>query len=179
MKSDDAESRGCAAEIRLATEDDLPAINEIYNHCVLHSTCTYQESQEPMEARRQWFAMHDARHPVTVAEMNGRMVGWGALSAYHARAAYRNTVENSVYVHREYYRQGIGSLILRDLIGRGRAIGYHAIIASIDAEQTASIALHGKFGFEEVGHFKQVGFKFGRWLDVIYLELLMGGVTAA
>jgi phosphinothricin acetyltransferase len=161
------------AAIRLARVDDLPAINDIYNHNVLHSTCTYQEAPEPMEARRQWFAQHGARHPVTVAEMSGRVVGWGALSAYHARAAYRNTVEDSVYVDREYYRQGIGSLILRDLITRARAIGYHAIIASIDAEQTASVALHAKFAFEEVGHFKQVGFKFGRWLGVVYLELLL------
>ena len=173
MQSGDAASQGRRAEIRLATADDLPAINEIYNHCVLHSSCTYQEAPEPMEGRRQWFARHDAAHPVTVAEMGGRVVGWGALSAYHARAAYRNTVENSVYVDHEFYRQGIGSLILRDLISRGRAIGYHAIIASIDAGQTASIALHARFAFEEVGHFKQVGFKFGSWLDVVYLELLL------
>ncbi|MGD0770798.1 MAG: N-acetyltransferase family protein [Tepidisphaeraceae bacterium] len=173
MQSGDTASGGCGASIRLATADDLLAVNEIYNHCVLHSNCTYQETPEPMEGRRQWFAMHDARHPVTVAEMNRRVVGWGALSAYHARAAYRNTVENSVYVHREFYRQGIGSLILRDLIIRARALGYHAIIASIDAGQTASIALHARFAFEEVGHFKQVGFKFGSWLDVVYLELLL------
>jgi phosphinothricin acetyltransferase len=172
MQSGDTASGGCKAEIRLATADDLLAINEIYNHCVLHSNCTYQEEPEPMEGRRQWFARHGAAHPVTVAEMNGRVVGWGALSAYHARAAYRNTVENSVYVHHQFYRQGIGSLILRDLISRARTIGHRAIIASIDAEQTASIALHAKLGFEEVGHFKQVGFKFGRWLDVIYMELL-------
>ncbi len=161
------------AAIRLAKADDLLAINDIYNHNVLHSTCTYQEMPEPIEERRQWFSKHGKAHPVTVAQIHGRIVGWGALSAYHARAAYRNTVENSVYVHHEHHRQGIGSLILQDLITRGRAIGHHAIIASIDAEQTASIALHAKFAFREVGHFKQVGFKFERWLDVVYMELML------
>jgi phosphinothricin acetyltransferase len=162
-----------AVEIRIARADDLQAINDIYNHYVFHSTCTYQETAEPMEARQAWFARRGAAHPVTVAEIDGKVVGWGALSPYHARSAYRNTVENSVYLHPEFNRRGIGSMILRDLIERSRAIGHRAIIAGIDAEQAGSVALHEKFGFEKVGHFKQVGFKFGRWLDVIYMELLL------
>ena len=159
--------------IRLANSADLVAINDIYNHFVLHSTCTYQEMPEPMEGRKSWFEKHGARHPVTVAEIDGQIVGWGSLSAYHARSAYRNTVENSVYVHHEFHRRGIGGVILADLIERARAIGHRAIIAGIDADQAASVALHRKFGFEEVGHLKQVGFKFERWLDVIYMELLL------
>jgi L-amino acid N-acyltransferase YncA len=162
-----------AVAIRLAVAADLPTINDIYNHYVLHSTCTYQETPEPLEARREWFAKHGPAHPVTVAEIDGKIVGWGSLSAYHARSAYRNTVESSVYLHHEFLRRGIGSAILEDLIGRARAIGHHAIVAGADAEQSASVALHLKFGFETVGHFKQLGFKFGRWLDVIYMELLL------
>jgi L-amino acid N-acyltransferase YncA len=82
-------------------------------------------------------------------------------------------VENSIYVHHDYHRRGVGSVLLQELITRARAFGYHAIVAGIDGEQTASAALHTKFGFQKAGHLKQVGFKFGRWLDVIYMELLL------
>src|SRR5262245_9700343 len=162
-----------AVTIRPATEPDLTAINDIYNHYVLHSTCTYQEELEPIEGRRRWFSHHGAQHPVTVAELDGRVVGWGSLSSYHARSAYRRTVENSVYGHHEFPRRGIGSVMLQDLIGRARTLGHRAIIAGIDADQKASVALHSRFEFQHVGHLKQVGFKFGRWLDVIYMELLL------
>jgi len=162
-----------ALKIRIATADDLVAINDIYNHYVSHSTCTYQEAAEPMESRRQWFDKHGQGHPVTVAEIDGKVVGWGSLSPYHARSAYRFTVENSVYVHHEFHRRGIGAAILRDLIERARANGHRAIIAGIDGEQLASVGIHEKFGFEKVGHLKRIGFKFGRWLDVIYMELLI------
>ena len=164
-----------APVIRLACPDDLDAINAIYNHYVLHCTCTYQETPEPIASRREWFAAHGAAHPVTVAELNGHVVGWGSLSAYHARSAYRYTVENSVYVDQAQHGRGIGSALLRDLIERARALGHHAIIAGIDATQTASLALHAKYGFVQVGHLREVGFKFCRWLDVIYMELRLDG----
>jgi L-amino acid N-acyltransferase YncA len=159
--------------LRPATEADLVAINDIYNHYVLHSTCTYQEELETLEGRRQWFQHHGKDHPVIVAVADGKVVGWGSLSAYHVRSAYRRTVENSVYVHHEQHRRGIGSLLLRELIQRARQLGHHAIIAGIDAEQTASVAIHTKFGFKKVGHLEQIGYKFNRWLDVIYMELLL------
>ena len=159
--------------IRPATEAALVAINDIYNHYVLHSTCTYQGELETMDGRREWFAKHGPTQPVTVALFEGRVVGWGSLSPYHSRCAYRHTVENSVYVHPEHHRRGIGSALLGDLIERARTIGHRVIIAAIDADQTASVAIHVKFGFREVGHFEQVGNKFGRWLDVIYMELLL------
>jgi phosphinothricin acetyltransferase len=157
--------------IRPAIKSDLVTINDIYNHYVLHSTCTYQEEPEPFEARQQWFLHHGDNHPVLVAETHGNVLGWGALSPYHARSAYRHTVENSVYVHHQQHRHGIGSLLLQDLIQRARGLGHRVIIAGIDADQPASVALHAKFQFEKVGHLKQVGFKFGRWLDVIYMQL--------
>jgi phosphinothricin acetyltransferase len=162
-----------AVTIRPAIESDLVAINSIYNHYVLQSTCTYQEEPESLDGRRRWFDHHGDKHPVIVAEADAQVVGWGSLSAYHARSAYRRTVENSVYVHHEHHRRGIGSLLLQELIIRARSVGHHAIIAGIDGEQTASVALHARFRFEKVGHFKQVGFKFGRWLDVIYMELVL------
>lgn len=159
--------------IRPALESDLKAINDIYNHYVVHSTCTYQEDLEPLEGRHHWFTHHGTKHPVTVAVENNEVVGWGSLSAYHTRSAYRRTVENSVYVHHEHHRRGVGSLLLKDLIVRARLLGHRVIIAAIDADQPASIALHAKFKFQDVGHFKQVGHKFGRWLDVVYMELLL------
>ena len=163
-------------KLREARADDLDAINAIYNHYVQHSTCTYQETPESIEGRREWFARHGSPHPVIVAEIDGRVVGWGSLSAYHSRCAYRHTVEDSVYVAVPFHGRSIGSTLLADLIERGRALGHHAVIAVIDADQPASIALHAKFGFEPVGRFRQVGFKFDRWLDVVYMELLLTGM---
>jgi L-amino acid N-acyltransferase len=159
--------------LRVATRADLKVINDIYNHYVLHSTCTYQETPEPLKGRQKWFAHHGTKHPITVAVEANQVIGWGSLSAYHARSAYRRTVENSVYVHHDHHGRGIGSLLLKDLIARARKAGHRAIIAAIDAEQPASTALHSKFAFKKVGHFKKVGFKFGRWLDVVYMELLL------
>ena len=160
--------------LRPAAAADVEAINILYNHYVQVSTCTYQEEPETMESRQQWFENHRPEiHPIIVAVSNGRVVGWGSLSTYHSRCAYRNTAEISVYVHHELHRLGIGSAILNDLILRARAIGYHAIIAAIDGEQKASITMHTRFGFTEVGHFQEVGFKFGRWLDVIYMERIL------
>src|SRR5215831_12198584 len=134
-----------AVAVRAAGEADLPAINDIYNHYVQHSTCTYQEEPETLEDRRNWFHHHGSSHPVIVAEADGRVVGWGSLSSYHARSAYRRTVENSVYVHHEQHRRGIGSVLLQDLIVRARALGHRAIIAGIDSDQKGSVALHAKF----------------------------------
>ena len=160
-------------QIRLAADSDLVAINDIYNHYVLHSTCTYQEELESIESRRKWFADHDPAHPVTVAVVADRVVGWGSLSRYHPRSAYRNTVEDSIYIDQQMHRRGIGSAILADLIARASASGHHTIIGGADAEQLASLALHARFGFEKIAHLREVGFKFGRWLDVIYMQLML------
>jgi L-amino acid N-acyltransferase len=159
--------------LRPATVADLDAINAIYNYYVHRSTCTYQTEDETAAERRTWFDHHGPRHPVVVALMDGEVVGWGSLSAFRARAAYRHTVENSVYVRQDVLRRGIGGVILKDLIRRAREIGYHTVIASIDGEQTGSIAIHAKHGFVEVAHMKEVGFKFDRWLDVFYMQLML------
>jgi L-amino acid N-acyltransferase len=151
----------------------LVAINDIYNYYVVNSTCTYQEEPELIEDRRRWFQHHRDKHPVIVAKEGIRVVAWGSLSAYHPRSAYQRTVENSVYVHHEYRRHGLGSLLLGELIKLARKFGHYAIIAAIDGEQEGSVALHTKFGFKHVGRFKKIGYKFGRWLDVIYMELML------
>src|SRR5688572_28829250 len=127
------ESRTMEMRVRAAAPSDLGAINDIYNHYVLHSTSTYQEEPGSLESRRAWFDRHDPRHPITVAELDGRVVGWGALSPFHARSAYRFTVENSVYVDHQHHRRGIGNSILADLIVRAQVLGHRTIIAGIDA----------------------------------------------
>jgi len=162
-----------AADIRLATSADLSAINEIYNYYVPRSTCTYQTEPATERERSQWFVAHGPKHPVTVAVRDGEIVGWGSLSRFHPRAAYGLTVENSVYVRHDRQRQGLGKLLLQDLIDRARALGHHTIIAGIDTEQLASVALHEKFNFRKVAHLREVGFKFDRWLDVVYLQLML------
>ena len=159
--------------IRRATANDLPVINQIYNHYVLYSTCTYQEEPSTAEERAAWFAAHDPSHPITVAERDAEVVGWGSLSKFHARSAYGHTVENSVYVRHDCHRQGIGSALLGDLIERGKAVGHHTIMALIDREQRGSVAVHEKFGFVEVARLREVGLKFGRWLDVVYMQRML------
>ena len=160
-------------QIRLATFDDLAAINDIYNHYVHTSTCTYQEEPDTLASRTAWLAAHGAKHPVTVATFNGEVVGWGSLSPFRSRAAYRFSVEDAVYVHRDYHRRGIGRALLADLVVRAREQGHHSILAAIDDEQPASIALHAALGFEQVAFLKEVGYKFNRWLHVHYMQLLL------
>jgi phosphinothricin acetyltransferase len=98
------------------------------------------------------------------------VVGWGSLSGYRERSAYRFTCENSVYVRHDLHGRGIGSALLTDLIERATLLDYRSIIAGIDGEQTASIALHAKFGFVDCGRQVKVGFKFERWLDVVFMQ---------
>ncbi len=159
--------------IRIATPADLPAINAIYNHYVACSTCTYQVEPSTDQERRQWYDAHDGLHPITVAEVDGQVVAWGSLSRFHPRAAYDRTVEDSLYVHHEWQRKGFGRAVLEDLISRARELGHHTVIAIISADQIASVAIHRALGFETVGDMKEVGFKFGRWLDIVYMQLML------
>lgn len=156
--------------LREATAADLDRINAIYNFYVERSTCTYQEEPTTADERRAWFDGHGPLHPVIVAESAGQVIGWGALSPFHPRSAYRFTVENSVYVDDAWRGRGVGGLLLDDLMARARAIGHHSIVALIDADQPASLALHARRGFEPVGRLSEVGFKFSRWLDVVYMQ---------
>lgn len=159
--------------LRDATPQDLPAINAIYNYYVLHSTATYQMEPETDEARRAWFVAHDPKHPVIVATENEQVVGWGSLNPFHRRIAYRHTVENSVYIRHDRLRRGIGRMVLDELVRRARAIGHHTILASISADQAPSIELHLRAGFVETAHLREVGNKYGPWLDVVYLQLML------
>ncbi len=159
---------------RAATTDDLPAILDIYNDAVLHTTATYDYEPRTLAHRAAWFEDHvKHNYPVFIAEDEaGRVVGWSSLNRYHERMGYRFTSENSVYVAADQRGRGVGKLLVAPLIDAAQTLGLHAILAGIDSENDVSVRLHARFGFEKVAHFKQVGFKFGRWLDVIYMERL-------
>jgi L-amino acid N-acyltransferase len=162
-------------QVRPATRDDLESILAIYNDAVLNTTASYDYEPRTMKHRVGWFEEHQQQQlPIFVAvDPGGPIVGWSSLSRYHDRQGYRFTVENSVYVDAKHRGRGVGKLLLAPLIDSARALGLHTIIAVIDAENEASIRLHARFEFVEVGHFKQVGFKFNRWLDVIYMQRLL------
>lgn len=164
-------------DVRQATVDDLEAINHIYNYYVLESTATYAVEPESMENRKSWFLNHTSRHPVIVAAFSGRVLGWGSLSQYHSRCAYSQTVENSIYVHHEWHRRGIGRRLLQALISLACIHRHHTIVALISADQTASIALHQSLGFQVAGRLREVGRKFDRWLDVVHMQRMIEGVS--
>jgi L-amino acid N-acyltransferase YncA len=159
--------------IRAAAEADLTSINDIYNYYVVNSTCTFQLEPETEEGRRAWFASHDEQHPVTVAELEGEVIGWGSLSVFRERAAYNKSVEASVYIRHDRLGHGLGRVLLVDLIERAKKLGYHTILGAACSEQQASIKLQVALGFQHVAHFREVGLKFGRWLDVEYLQLML------
>jgi L-amino acid N-acyltransferase YncA len=159
--------------IRPATVDDCSAINDIYNHYVLTDTCTYQTEPDTLVARRTWFAQHGGAHPVLVAEQHGQVVAWGALSAFHPRFGYRFSVEDSVYVHRDCLRRGLGRALLSELLPLARGLGHHTVIALISADKAGSITLHEQFGFRRTAVLREVGYKFDTWLDVAFLQLML------
>lgn len=156
--------------IRPAREEDVEAINDIYNHYVLNSCCTYQTEPSTIEERLYWFDNHQAIYPAIVAEVGGLVLGWASLSPFHERQAYRQTVEVSVYVHHACHGKGVGSALMEQILSIAKRLEYHVVMSLIDSGQKPSIALHQKFGFEEVGHLKEVGYKFGNYLDVIYMQ---------
>lgn len=164
-----------SVRIRRAVRGDCPAILAIYNHAVLHTTASYDYEPRTLEQRLDWFDAHRRDDfAIFVAEAEaGEIVGWSALNKYHDRVGFRFTTENSIYVAESWRGCGLGGRLLEPLVVAAEGRGLHAIIAAIDAANEASIRLHARFGFEKVGHFRQVGFKFDRWLDVVYMERLI------
>ena len=160
--------------IRHATEDDLPAILEIYNDVIIHTTAVYDYEPHTLEMRRQWFiTKKEQGFPVFVAADDEKIVGLSSIGPFRAWAAYKYSVENSVYVSADSRGRGIGKLLIPPLIVVARELGLHTIIAGIDAANEASLKLHEHFGFKEVAHFREVGYKFDRWLDLKFLQLVL------
>ncbi len=159
--------------VRPATPGDASAINDIINHYILSSTTTFLLTPQTLDERLTWFASRSARHPAVVAEADGTIVGWAALSSFRPKAAYDGTAEVAVYVRHDAQRRGIGRALVTALVEQARASGFHTIVAGICSESTASIALFEHLGFMKVAHFREVGRKFGRWLDVEFYEGLL------
>ena len=158
-------------KLRFAAEADLPQINDIYNHYVSTSTCVWTTHLCTERERKEWFKSHDAETPVLVAEQDIKIVGWGALSLFKTACMFYKTAENSVYVHHEFRRQGIGKKILSELVNCAQQADFLSVVAAISSDQIASVALHRTAGFQEVGHLKKVGYKFNRHQDLLYLQL--------
>ncbi len=162
--------------IRPANPSDLREINAIFNYYVAHSTCVWTTTPCSETERQAWFAERGENMPVIVAERDGKIVGWGALSSFRAAYTQAGTLEDSVYVHHDFHRQGTGSCLLTNLIESARRIGLRSILANISGDQTASIKLHEKFGFQKVAHLHQVGRKFNQWFDGVYLQLCLSRI---
>jgi L-amino acid N-acyltransferase YncA len=165
-----------ALEIRPAIAADLPSITDIYDHEVRFGTATFELIPPDMaEMTRRFDALMDGGFPYLVATLEGRVAGYAYAGAYRPRPAYRFTVENSVYLRPAIHRRGIGLQLLQRLIVESEARGYRQMIAVIgDSANAGSIGVHTKCGFQMIGTHPNVGFKFGRWLDTVMMQLPLG-----
>lgn len=160
-------------KIRLATLADLEAMTEIYNEAILTTTATFDIKPMTRDERLPWFESHDTRHPILVAEVDHQIVGWACLSQWRPRRAYADTAETSFYVKASHRGQGIGRQLKQAIIEEARRLGFHTLIAGVAEGNEVSLHLNQSFGFEIVGTFKEVGKKFGKVLDVTYLQLML------
>ncbi len=159
--------------IRDATEADAGSLLAIYNHEVLTGTATLDLEPRTLEGQIEWIRRHQGANPVVVAVVEDQVVGFASLSPFKERAAYRTTVENSIYVAAGAQGQGIGNLLMTEILARARSHGFHSVIARIAGDNPGSIAVHLRHGYELVGVEREVGRKFGQWLDVTELQLLL------
>ena len=159
--------------IRTATVADAAAIREIYNHEVENTTATMDLVPRSLADQEQWISDRSGAFATIVAEVDGLVVGFAAFSPYKERAAYRPTVEDSVYVRRDLGGRGIGKALLTALIDVAASSGFHSMMARIEASGAASRALHTACGFREVGVEVEVGRKFNRWIDMVLMQRLL------
>jgi L-amino acid N-acyltransferase YncA len=160
--------------VRLARTEDAEAIRAIYNQEVVGSTVTFDLVPRTLEEQHAWLAEHAGAHPAVVAvDEVDRVVGFGSLSPYRSRPAYATSVEDSVYVDESARGTGVGTLLLAELVRLADVHGFHAVMARVVGGHDASIALHKACGFELVGVEREIGRKFGRWLDVVLMQRLL------
>ena len=171
-----------AVGLRLATRADAAAITAIYNHEVMHTTATFDLVPRSLDEQRAWLAARTGAFAAIVATDPGDeddVVGFASLSPYKERAAYRTTVEDSIYIRRDQQGRGVGKLLLTHLVTVAEASGFHSVMARIEASGAASRALHASCGFELVGVEREVGRKFNRWLSVAVMQRVLGARTPA
>jgi phosphinothricin acetyltransferase len=160
--------------IRKAIDKDVPGILEIYNDAILNTTAVYTYDPHSLGLMEQWFRDKQEKGlPVFVAEMENKIAGFASYGPFRPWPAYKHTVEHSIYVHKDFRGQGISKVLLTALIEEAKAQKLHTIVAGIDSENAVSISLHEKLGFHEVGLISQVGFKFDRWLDLKFMQLIL------
>ena len=160
--------------IRDLREDDLPALLAIYNDVLLTSTAIYRDEPATLEERRDWWqARVRLQQPVLAAVDDSGLIGFASFGDFRAFDGYRFTVEHSVYVRSDARRMGAARALMQGLVAEARALGKHALVGAVESGNTASLALHSALGFAEVGRMPQVGAKFGRWLDLTWMQLLL------
>lgn len=160
--------------IRKATFEDVPQILDIVNYSILHTTANYHYEVLPLEVQLKWFEDKQANnHPVIVADFEGKAIGFGTYGMFREKIGYQFTVEHSVYVAESFIGKGIGGSLLNELIRIAKTEGYHVMVGGIDADNSGSIAFHKRHGFVENGIIKEAGFKFGRWLDLMFMQLIL------
>jgi phosphinothricin acetyltransferase len=160
--------------VRDAGEGDLPALLEIYNAAVLNETSIWHDDISDLAERGKWWKARTSQgFPVYVADLDGAVIGYGTFGEFRANQGYRFSVEHSIYVTSSVQRRGVGSVLLTRLIAEARRMNMHVMVGGIAADNVASIALHQRFGFVETGRMPQVGFKFGRWLDLVFMQKLL------
>ena len=166
--------------IRNAQERDLPAILDIYNEVILNTTAVYSDAPHTLKMRTDWYNERVSNNfPVFVAVLDDEIAGFCSYGHFRAWPCYRYTAELSVYVNASYRGRGISKLMLHTLIEHAKKMNVHVLLAGISADNEISINLHRSFGFAEVAHFKEVGYKFGRRLDLKFLELILGNTPGA
>ncbi|MFJ9086276.1 GNAT family N-acetyltransferase [Streptomyces sp. NPDC102384] len=164
------ETRAPAVKVRPAHEDDLDAVLAIRNHAIEHGTALWTDTPQSREEGAAWLGAHLERGSAYVAELGGDVVGFGVYGPWKAYSGFRHTVENSVYVTGGHQGAGIGSALLTTLVDSATAAGLHVMIAGIESGNAASIRLHERHGFEHAGTVREVGTKFGRWLDLTLMR---------
>lgn len=163
-------------QIRDAGVADLEAITTIHNHAVVHTTAIWNEDPVDVDDRAAWLGERSCDgFPVIVAVDETGVLGYAAYGRWRPHSGFRHTVEHSVYVRADAQGRGVGRRLLTALIERARAQGIHVMVAAVESGNTASIALHERLGFVETGRMPQVGAKFGRWLDLSFLQLTLDG----
>ncbi len=159
--------------VRDATPADAAVIADIYNPYVTESTATFDTHPVDTADRIEWLAARDARHPVVVAESDGKVVGWGSLSPWGTRPAWHRTAEVSTYVAPDHRGGGVGLALMEALLQRAREVGHHVVIAQIVGGNDSSLALAERTGFEHVGVLREVGDKFGRFHDLVLVQQIL------
>lgn len=161
-------------KVREAEERDVQAILDILNYEILHSTSLYEYEPRSYQTQLDWFVeKKQLGWPIFVAESESEVVGLATYGTFRVRVAYQFTVEHSIYIRHDRRGNAIGDVLMQRLISSAKEGGYHCMIGGIDASNEGSMAFHRRYGFEEVGRLKQVGYKFNRWLDLVFMQLIL------